>query len=141
MSRLTILFVCIGNSCRSPMAEAITQALGGERVDARSAGLNPLGWIASPTIQTLEARGFDARGLSSKGLHEVQTDDIDIVISLLGERGLNHIPAGIGADRHSWNIPDPYGEDDEFYLGVARQLEQRIRRLLAKELEEELLPS
>ncbi len=123
------------------MAEAITRALGGEGVDARSAGLNPLGWVADQTIRTLEALGIDADGLASKGLCDIQADDIDIVVSLLGQRGLDHIPASTGADRQAWDIPDPYGEDDDFYFEVARQLDQRIRRLLAKELQQELLSS
>ncbi len=121
------------------MAEAITRALGGERVDASSAGLNPLGWIADQTIQTLEARGIATDGLFSKGLCDIHVDDIDIVVSLLGQRGLDHIPAGIGGDRQAWDIPDPYGEDDDFYFEVARQLDHRIRGLLAKEFQQELL--
>jgi arsenate reductase len=123
------------------MAEAITRALGGERVDARSAGLNPLGWIADQTIRTLEARGIAADNLFSKGLCDIHVDDIDIVVSLLGQRGLDHIPVSAGADRQAWDIPDPYGEDEDFYFEVARQLDQRIRGLLAKEFKQELLSS
>ncbi len=140
MARLTILFICIGNSCRSPMAEAIARALGGHRVDARSAGLTPLGWVADQTFAVLEALGYPSQGLSSKGLDEVDTDDLDVVVSLLGDRGFDHIPRGIGARREAWPIPDPFGEDEELYLEVARQLELRIRRLLTDELEAELFP-
>jgi arsenate reductase len=141
VERLGILFVCLGNSCRSPMAEAIARSLGGDRVDARSAGLTPLGWVAKQTIEALHSLGFAAEGLSSKSLDAVDTNDLDIVVSLLGERGLDHIPLGIGSRREAWPIPDPFGEDEEFYLDVARQLELRIRRLLAEEVESELFLS
>ena len=138
MSATRILFICVGNMCRSPMAEAIARALGGDKVDARSAGLTPLGWVAEQTFGALQAVGVEAEGLTSKGLQEVDTEDLDIVVLLLGDRGLDHIPHGIGARREAWPIPDPFGEDEELYLEVARQLEERIRRLFAEEMDSEL---
>ena len=122
------------------MAEAIARALGGQGVDARSAGLTPLGWIADQTIDVLEALGYPTQGLSSKGLDSVDTDDLDVVVSLLGERGLDHLPHRIGARREAWSIPDPFGEDD-LYLEVAHELELRIQQLLTEEPEMELFPS
>lgn len=121
------------------MAEAITRTVGGDRVEALSAGLAPLGWIAEPTISVLEDRGFSTLGLSSKGLDEVIAEDLDVVVSLIGDHGLDVLPPGLGVRREAWPIPDPFGEDEVFYLGVARQLEDRIRRLLGDELRGELL--
>jgi arsenate reductase len=138
MVRLTILFICIGNSCRSPMAESIARALGGGMVDSRSAGISPLGWVSEQTIETLRALGYPADGLSSKGLDEIDLEDVDIVLSLLGERGLDYLPRGNGARREAWDITDPFGEDDEIYLEVARELERRIQALLAEESDSEL---
>jgi arsenate reductase len=133
MTRLKILFICVGNSCRSPMAEAIARSLGSERVEAFSAGLSPLGWISDQTLGTLRTLGHDVGGLSSKGLEDVALENLDIVVSLLGARGLDAIPRTIGARREAWSIVDPFGEDDEQYLAVARELESRIRKLLAEE--------
>jgi len=56
MARLSILFLCIGNTCRSPMAEAIARGLGGERVAAHSAGLTPTGRVAEGSLAALRAR-------------------------------------------------------------------------------------
>jgi protein-tyrosine-phosphatase len=122
------------------MAESIARSLGGSGVEARSAGLAPLGWIAEQTIAALDALGHEARGLASQGLDAVDVDEFDIVVSLLGERGLDHIPQGRTARREAWPIPDPFGEDEKMYLNVARQLEDRIRGLLAEETETELFP-
>jgi len=110
-AKLTILFICIGNSCRSPMAEAIARFLGGSMVDARSAGISPLGWVSEQTIDALQALGYPAEGLTSKGLDEVNFEDVDIVLSLLGDRGLDYLPRGTGARRVAWVITDPFGED------------------------------
>ena len=139
MPELKILFICIGNSCRSPMAEAITRSLAGDRVAALSAGLSPAGFIAAPTVETLDQMGHRSDGLFSKGLDAIPVGDVDIVVSLLGSECFHVMPRGGGARHESWNIPDPFGEDEAFYLRVARDLEGRIARLLSQELEGELL--
>lgn len=120
------------------MAEAITRCLGDERVDVQSAGLAPLGWVAEATVAVLEARGFSTDGLSSKGLDAVEAEGLDVVVSLIGDQGLSVLPPGMGSRREAWPIPDPFGEDEVFYFDVARQLEDRIRRLLGDELRGEL---
>jgi protein-tyrosine-phosphatase len=120
------------------MAEAIAGVLGGVMVDARSAGISPLGWVSEQTIDTLQALGYPTEGLSSKGLDQVDFEDLDIVLSLLGDRGLDYVPHSIGARREAWVITDPFGEDDEIYLEVARELERRIRTLLCEESDSEL---
>ena len=120
------------------MAEAIAGVLGGVMVDSRSAGISPLGWVSEQTIDTLQALGYPTEGLSSKGLDQVDLEDVDIVLSLLGDRGLDYVPHSIGARREAWVITDPFGEDDEIYLEVARELERRIRKLLCEESDSEL---
>ena len=120
------------------MAEAIAGVLGGVMVDSRSAGISPLGWVSEQTIDTLQALGYPTEGLSSKGLDQVDLEDVDIVLSLLGDRGLDYVPHSIGARREAWVITDPFGEDDEIYLEVARELERRIRALLSEESDSEL---
>lgn len=139
MAQLKILFVCIGNSCRSPMAEAMARSLGGDRVVALSAGLSPAGFIAGPTLDTLERLGYPSDRLYSKGLDAIPDDDVDLVVSLLGGESFHVLPQGGSARHESWTIPDPFGEDDAFYLRVARDLEIRINELLSRELEGELL--
>jgi len=131
MAPLSILFICVGNTCRSPMAEAIARGLSGEDVTVASAGLMPFGRIVPSTIETLQRLGYDSRDLSSKGLDDVDLASFDIIVSLLGPAGLAYLPASLGAQLETWSIPDPFGEDDEFYLAVARDLERRIRDLLA----------
>ena len=108
-------------------------------VDARSAGISPLGWVSEQTTDTLQTLGYPTHDLASKGLDEVDFEDVDIVLSLLGARGLDHVPHSIGARRDAWDITDPFGEDDEIYMDVARDLELRIRILLSEEARPELL--
>ena len=139
MASLSILFICIGNTCRSPMAEAIARGMGQDGVMASSAGLMPFGRIVSTTVETLEAMGYDPRGLASKPLDDVDLTSFDIIVSLLGDSGLGYLPSNLGAEIEAWPIRDPYGEDDEVYLAVARELERRIRELLDDRSDRELL--
>jgi len=120
------------------MAEAITRGLAGSEVTAFSAGLMPFGRIVRSTVETLRTMGYDPNGLASKGLDHIGQDEFDIVVSLLGDSGLNYLPSTLGAQLESWSIRDPYGEDDEVYLAVARELERRIGDLLADQEDREL---
>ena len=138
MAPLTILFICVGNTCRSPMAEAIARGLGDNGVMTSSAGLMPFGRIVSSTVETLETMGYNPRGLASKSLDDVDLHSFDIIVSLLGDSGLSYLPSNLGAQIESWSIRDPYGEDDEVYLAVARELERRIRELLDDRSDREL---
>jgi arsenate reductase len=130
MHRPTVLFICIGNTCRSPMAEAMARSLGGESLRALSAGLSATGRIAPETLRTLRAMGYPTEGLSSKGLSEVALDEIDVVVSLIGPAGVNWIPFGMAIDTVVWNVPDPWGEDEATYRNVARRIESLVRQLL-----------
>jgi protein-tyrosine-phosphatase len=120
------------------MAEAIARQMGGDRVEARSAGLTPLGWIADQTLAALEQLGYPTAGLHSKGLETAITADLDIVVSLIGSPIPGFLPGGRGCQSETWVIPDPFGEDEAVYLEVAKLLEHRIRELLHHELETEL---
>ena len=138
MAPLNILFICVGNTCRSPMAEAIARGQKKDEVEASSAGIMPFGRIVTSTVEAVEALGYDSSGLSSKGLDNVDLENFDIIVSLLGPSGLSYLPPSLGAQLESWSVMDPYGEDDEVYLAVARDLERRIRDLLADQETREL---
>ncbi len=122
------------------MAEAMARSLGGDRVEARSAGLSPAGFIAEATVRTLHRLGYATDDLYSKGLTAVDTTAVDIVVSLIGNGA--HYPLGCGphAREIHWPITDPFGEDESVYLQVARDIENRVRALLHEEFEGELLP-
>jgi arsenate reductase len=135
MRPLSVLFICVGNTCRSPMAEAIARAIGGDRVAVSSAGLAPTGRVAEASLEALLALGYPCDGLASKGLDEVPQGGLDVVVSLIGPAGLTWIPAHAAVRREVWTVPDPYGSDEETYLAVARTIEERVRGLL-----DDLLP-
>jgi arsenate reductase len=131
-----VLFFCIGNSCRSPMAEAMARTLGRGRIEAHSAGLLPTGRIAPPTLAALAALGYPVDGLRSKGLDQVPLRSVELVVSLIGSEGLRALPQDLVARREAWSVRDPFGDDQEVYLRVARDLEARVRNLVVGLLDE-----
>src|SRR5260370_35917544 len=82
--RARVLFVCIGNSCRSPMAEAIAWRDAPEEIEASSAGLAPLGFVAEMTAQTLLRNGYVVPGLASKPISPEAWESAGIVINMSG---------------------------------------------------------
>jgi protein-tyrosine-phosphatase len=130
MKPTRILFICFANTCRSPMAEAIARNRGGTAVEVHSAGLYPSGRVAAGSLLALETLGYPSDRLNSKGLKTIDLDSMDIIISLMGPEGLATLPPRLCAEKIAWRIPDPYGEDDDSYIRVARLLENQISSLI-----------
>lgn len=128
-----ILFVCVGNSCRSQMAEAFARHLGGDAVRASSAGSHPLGWILPDTITVMAEKGIALDGQRSKGIWQVPVDQMDVVVGM-GCEVECPVPVGFKGRIVEWNIPDPYSRDLEFYRQVRDQIESEVQTLLAEVL-------
>ncbi len=127
---INVLFVCIGNSCRSQMAEALANHLGRGKVRASSAGSRPLGHILPETAEVLTEKGISLDGQWSKGINEVPVNDMDYVVSMGCEVSCP-VPLGFKGQVMEWNIPDPYSHDLEFFRSVRDLIEENVRSLLA----------
>jgi len=127
---LKILFVCVGNSCRSQMAEAFANHLGKGRVRAYSAGSHPLGDILEQTYETMAEKGLSLDGQWSKGLKDIPTGEMDVVVGM-GCEVECPIPASFKGRRIEWNIPDPFGRGAAFFRSVRDTIERQVTTLLA----------
>ena len=128
---LKILFICVGNSCRSQMAEAWANKLGAGKVQAYSAGSNPLGVIAAGTCDVLAEKGISLEGQWSKGLEDVPVAEMDAVVGM-GCEVHCPVPAGFRGRVIEWNIPDPYGRGVEAFRQVRDLIERQVKALLAE---------
>jgi arsenate reductase (thioredoxin) len=140
-SRVRVLFICIGNACRSPMAEAIARHEAADVIEPCSAGLYPLGCLAEPTISTLECNGYSRDGISSKAISRDAVRRADVIINLSG-MSLDRLFGAGSSQLHAnqqlenWDVPDPYGEDPATYQKILEELQRRVQRL-ANRLREE----
>lgn len=79
--KITLLFLCTGNSCRSQMAEGWARHLKGDVVEAWSAGIEKHGMNVL-AVKVMAEAGVDISGNSSKLIDELPTDDFDYVITV-----------------------------------------------------------
>lgn len=127
-ARKKILFVCIGNSCRSQIAEALARHSAADVLEASSAGISPLGKVAEPTRRVLLERGVSTDGQFSKSLREVEADAADLIVNMTGMPGTALFP---GATVVDWDVDDPYGEDLGTYRQICDDIEERLAQLTA----------
>lgn len=125
----SILFVCIGNSCRSQMAEAFAKQIGQGRFNIWSAGSLPLGEIIPPTFYVMREKGLALKGQWSKGLKDVPLDKMDVVVGM-GCEVECPLPAGFKGMIVGWNIPDPYSRDLNYFRSVRDLIERQVKSLL-----------
>ncbi len=125
-----VMFVCIGNACRSPMAEAIARREAGEILEISSAGLFPMGYVPEMTLQTLARNGYSTERLASKPIRREDLLETDLVINLSGH---TRVSAFVDAPRiEDWPVADPYGEDAAIYQTILEEIERRVKDLSAR---------
>ena len=129
-SPVKVLFICIGNSCRSPMAEAIARQDAADIIEATSAGLSPFGAVAWMTKSTLEANGYSAQGLDSKAIAPALWDAADLVINMSGRAREKAFHSWEKVE--DWRVEDPYGADAAQYQRIFGEIERRIAELAEK---------
>jgi ArsR family transcriptional regulator, arsenate/arsenite/antimonite-responsive transcriptional repressor / arsenate reductase (thioredoxin) len=123
-----VLFICSGNSARSPMAEGWLNHLGGGRVTARSAGVTP-GSLHPLAVAAMAEHGVDIGGHRPTPLSYVAAEDFTRVITLCDRAREN---CGDLPGPH-WSIPNPaqaHPPDLDAFRATARELRTRVRHLL-----------
>ena len=127
---MNVLFVCVGNSGRSVMAERLFRRAAGGRHEARSAGADPHGSGAEPAVvEALGELGIDA---SDHVQHRLADEDVawaDAVIAACD----GACPVVHGKRYENWALPDPYGQPlvrvREIRDEISRQVEALVETL------------
>ncbi len=127
----SILFLCVANSARSQMAEALAHKLFGASADVQSAGSRPTR-VNPYAVEVLAELGIDIDAQHSKSVDSIAPTGIDTVVTLCAEEVC---PVFLGgARRLHWPIPDPASDNptlsrDEM-LARFRTARDSIGRLL-----------
>ena len=125
-----ILFVCVGNSCRSQMAEGWANHFGKGRVQAFSAGSHPFGSIVKDTYTVMSEKGISLDGQYSKGLGDIPVAQMDVVVRM-GTEVECPVLAGFKGRVVDWNVFDPYARGVESFRNVRDMIERQVLELLA----------
>ena len=123
------LFVCVENSNRSQMAEALARIHGAGKVEAYSAGSRPSGWVNPKAVQAMNELGYDLTRHRSKSLEDLAGIDFDVAVTMgCGDE----CPALRAKRRIDWQIPDPRAMSPEQFRDVRDLIEQKVKELLAE---------
>lgn len=121
-------FVCIGNCCRSQMAEGFARHLAASSIEASSSGLAPTREVAWETLATMRASGVDISSQYPKKFDPYGTRDFDLIINMSGF----DLPGQPETTIEEWTVRDPYGESAAVYAGAATDIESRIQSLIQR---------
>jgi arsenate reductase len=129
VDKISVLFLCTGNSARSQMAEAFLRHYGGERFEAHSAGLEPKE-IHPYTVRVMEELGIDLSGQRSKDVMEYLGQrhfSYLITVCAHAEANCPKVFPGVGQRIH-WALEDPaaFEGSEEAKLGKFRQIRDEI---------------
>ena len=126
MAKPRIAFICIHNSCRSQIAEALGKHLAGDRFEFCSAGTETKPRINPDAVRLMkQLYGIDMEQTQySKTIDRIPPPDI--AISMGCDVGCPFI--GRAFD-DNWHLPDPTGQSDEAFIAVIGQIRENILRL------------
>ena len=119
-----VLFLCVGNSCRSQMAEGLLRHAASELFDVESAGSDPQG-LSSRAVAVMAELGVDISAHRSKSVEVFQNDRFDYVVTVCDDAADSGCPVFFGQAEHTLHIPfdDPAraaGTDDEIMYTFRR---------------------
>ncbi len=137
MAPTKILFLCTGNACRSQMAEGWARALGGERIEAASAGIEAHG-LDPRAVAVMAEAGVDISGHRSTRITEAMVAEADLVVTVCGHADAHCPPLPPGMTKRHWPLEDPAratGSETEIvatFRATRDAIRDRVAALLAE---------
>ena len=129
MNKKKVAFICVHNSCRSQMAEALGKLYAGDVFESYSAGTETKPMINQDAVRIIkELYDVDMNETQkSKLLSDIP--EIDIAIKM----GCNVVCPYLKADHtEDWGLEDPTGKSDEEFIKVAKAIEEKVKELAKK---------
>ena len=119
---MRVLFVCVGNTCRSQMAEGWARYLG---LDAASAGTHPGSTVAANAVVVMAEKGIDISTQTPSQVDDFDHTNFDKVFSMGCGVSCPNIPLD-----EDWELDDPVGKSMDVYRNTRDAIEANIRRLI-----------
>lgn len=125
-NKLKVAFICVHNSCRSQMAEALGRHLASDVFDSYSAGTETKPQINQDAVRLMkDIYGIDMEKTQhSKLLDEIPP--VDIVITMGCNVECPYLPCKY---REDWGLDDPSGKDDDEFKKTIQIIEQKVLEL------------
>lgn len=134
---MKILYICTHNRCRSILSEAITNAVAGDVIVAKSAGSQPAGEVHPLSLVYLAEAGISTEGLQSQSWDEFEDFAPDVVVTVCDSAAGESCPLWFGNTlKVHWGLSDPSkieGSDEEKAQGFRdciAAITQRVNQLI-----------
>lgn len=124
--RVSIGFVCIGNSCRSQMAEGFAKYYRDKSLEVYSAGTHPASMTSKDAVLVMKEEGIDISRQYPKGLSDIP-QELDILITMGCGIECPFLPAH---HREDWSIEDPVGLPLEEFRKIRDIIGKKIQKIL-----------
>lgn len=122
-----VLFVCLGNACRSQMAEGFARTYGPDAMLPASAGLSPATSIPSDTVRAMREKNIDLRDHFPKSIrHLGKAAEFDLIVNMSGF----YLPGTYSARIVDWEVPDPISMDYAEHCKVRDLIERSVMKLI-----------
>lgn len=130
-----VAFLCVHNSCRSQMAEALGKKLAADVFESFSAGTEPGARINPDAVRLMkQVHGVDME-LTQHNKPLSKLPPVDVVVTMGCGVKCPFLPC---THREDWGLDDPTGREDGAFLEVMARIEEKVldlrRRILAEEL-------
>ena len=124
--KVKVAFVCVHNSCRSQMAEALGKKYLSDICECYSAGTETKPIINQDAVRIMKSLyGIDMEKEQYSKLFE-DIPDVDIIVSM----GCNvKCPYSPGKVNYNWGLEDPSGQNDETFINTAHTIEEKVKEL------------
>ena len=137
-TRKRVLFLCIGNACRSQMAEAFARTYGADILIPASAGLSPAMKIATDTLKAMADKNIDLRDQFPKALRHLGRSEFDLVVNLSG----SSVPEDLASRTKvlEWEVDDPVFMKYDQHCEIRDEIEKLVMSLII-DLRQQAAPS
>lgn len=138
MAEKRVLFVCIGNACRSQMAEAFARAYGSDVIIAASAGLAPAMGVHRTTKEAMAEKAINLADHFPKSVHHLVRAQFDLIVNMSG--------SGLPSEMTSrttvveWDVEDPVFMKLEEHCKIRDEIERLVMKLILDLRQEQATP-
>ncbi len=128
-----VLFVCVGNTCRSQMAEGFARLHGKDMLEAGSAGTSAAGIVNKNTIEAMKEKEIDISSQTSRQLTADMFEWADVVVTMGCIPADFLCPSSFKGRKCDWKIDDPLGRPWEFMRRVRDEIENKVKEFIGEE--------
>lgn len=130
LNKPKVAFICIHNSCRSQIAEALGKLLAADVFESFSAGTQLKDRINPDAVRLMkELYGIDMEKTQRPKLLKELPPDIDVVITMGCDVECPYLPS---KRREDWGLDDPTGKPDDEFIAIIKKIESKIQSLKAE---------